>query len=1032
MENYLRNEEWQLIVKNSSLDKVISSLVNNNNNIMASIGAILNLLNNRRHVEEASTLLDELLPFINPSVLIEFYQDFIVSLLNAEAFNTLARVIYSLPPHLFKEEAVKNALLHLDEEYLIIACRPKSPMLQNTKDDARIQIIKNRKLSLETVVALSSQNCLTKQLSIDLLLPFIQQLQKKHAYSIYQCLRSISASPKQMNLIISNLPTKPGQSICLAGLLNNVNNCHNYSLIVCNLIQGMFEPEKEFLKSILKLIVDPVNDVNLLDNNIVTVLQFVNTNLTNIKYLHCWDFMVLYLARLIITWKREFITTHTNCDCTRCLIKKEIRHCLTILGSLKSTHFPYEKELEVALKAFFSILPIEEISNCFELQQMDWPWFYLSKYPIGSNLEYVVAHILPLHDHFNNYSVQVAAETDKKKFEFLANQVFDVVVQSCTFANNLNQGYTLLGQQFNLLMQSHPKFVSLLFIKLKQSFDKITNEEITMYQADLINQESITSVKSYFSSSMKLVMPMMLNKFLETVDPSTKQHLISAIIAVVPTCPVAVLQSITVPALAQVDSYLLSIDPSSMNQSNNPIINISNVLDICDILAILTKYVRSDDLYATTKQLLVIKDAQLQKRGYRLMEHFIPFVNVNDASLVITQIEQQHCLARKERCKILQTLVENIPESTYLEPPTDAFLKLLSEIIYATKENNEKSRSAALHALNMICINYSKCGKIEIFINIVASGMVNANTTFISASIVALSRAVYAAKNELTTAYLMGIYDALRHYYTVNQKAIIKSIFIFVKVMVNTVDSSELKQVLSGIGADFAWIPDRNKMKQLIQRVLKKLSRTELLQVLPEQYHKMIKNIVKEQRKMENIQLNDDKTVVRFNKEFNEIANDGNSVFTTRTNKSVFDRVTLNDANAMDINEIHLQGKKTKNMESLESMFTTLDGKYVINDMEEEVENDKEVVEEDLVREMMTSNEMGKRKGLSVVFENTHKKRKQEDEEDAKDVLKVKKSKKKKVKFQDTIGKAYRSKKGKGDVKKSGQLDPYAYIPLGK
>eukprot|EP00835_Amoeboradix_gromovi_P000141 NODE_5_length_49639_cov_0.484336.p3 type:complete len:1038 gc:universal NODE_5_length_49639_cov_0.484336:33373-30260(-) len=1035
-DDFKQDTDWHAIVKNSSLHDTINSIINRNVNLMAWVGALLNLLNNRHHVEESANLFDDLLPFISPYALVEFYQDFIVSLLNAEAYPTLARVIHRLPSHLYNEESIKDALLNMDEGSLIIACLPKPPMLQNTKDDPRIEYLKSRKLSLETVVALSSQKCLSNKMSIDLLLPYIRQLQKKHAYSIYQCLRTLNATPAQMNLIISNLPTKPGQSICLAGLLNNISSCRNYSLIVCGLIQGMFEPEKEFLKSILKLILDPIKDINQVDNSIVQVLEFININLSNIKFLFCWDFMVLYLGRLIITWNRTFITTHAQCECTLCLIKRQIRQSLSVLGTLKSSNFPYERELEIALKSFFSILPIEEISCSFELNQMDWPWYYLTKYPIASNFEYVLTNILPMYEYFINYSLEVASVADKKKFEFLSEQVLDVVVQSCTFPSNLHQGYTLLGKQFNVLVNSHPKFISLVLIKIKQSYDKITNNELTPDQALLLAgiSDEITKTKLYFSSSMKFVMPTLLNKYLDSVDPSLKTFLKSAIIAIVPTCPQDVLQQICTPAISQIGSFIKSQSSDLMQDDSTT--NVDKILDICDILVILAAFSDSSHFYSTAKQLLLMRDPKLQKKGYRLLEPLIPSLGIDTAMNTISQVDHQKCLARKERCRVLEIIVQNIPDDWYVVEPNDEFLKLISEIIYATKENSEKARTSALNAINLMCLGYSKLGKIEDFINVIAAGMVNSKTIFISASILALSRAIYASKSNLDSQYLMNIYDAIRHYYKSNQKAITKSIFIYIKIMLSIVDTADIKAVLRKIGPDFSLMQDRNKIKQLMQRLLKKISRTELLEIMPTEYHKSISNIVKEQRKMERTQTNGDKTVVKFDKEFNDIAFDGNSVFTAKTNKTVFDKVTLNDIDVLDINDIPFEIKDKKDLGTLESMFKQLDGKYVINEdeyKEEVIENNPE----DLIKELMTSREMGSRRGTTVTFQNMNKKRKQHDEEfeddpEVKSKLKKNNSKKRKVKFSDTIGKAYRSKKGKGDVKKSGQLDPYAYIPLGK
>ena len=952
--------DWMSIIRKSNILDTLNKVVGEDRSLMAYIGAILNMLNNKSYVTDCSELLDNLMMYIKPAVLVQFYNDFIVCLLNSESFDTLARFIHILPSHLHSADIVKQSLLEMNEESLVLACLPKPPLLKNSSTDERVMTIKDRKLQLETIVALISRNCITTQLSVGLLLPYVQQLQKKHIYSIYQALRTLKATPKQMNEIIRNLPTKSGQSICLAGLLNNTTSCKHFCLIFCNLIQGLFEQEKEFIVSILSLIIVPISNVDHLDNNIIDLFHFITNCLNDIKFLHCWDVLVMFIEKTVLAWERNYFNDHSQCNCTQCQLKSVLVSTLTLLGSKKS-NFPYLKELESCLITFFKIWPIELLSKSFELQSMDWPWHYLSKYPKKSNFLFVIEQLLPCHDLFNNMSLQAANDTDKKQFEVLAQQVHSVVVQSSVEPLSFQEGYSLLGSQFEMLLQAHPKFCCSLFSKLSCVDD------------------------SFFIESLSFVMPLLLNRYVRSVDPSLKDHLKSTLNHLCPICPKLVLSQIVEPVLLECQN------------------NIETKSDLLDILVIISKSYSSQQLVQLTLYLLETKLSNLQKRGYKLM------INLYNDTLLeaILNINQEDCTARKERSSLLEHIIQQLPSTVYEQAPSNIILQLLSECICSMKENNEKCRQHALNGINFLCVGYANSP--QLLINCIASGMVHSDTNFISASIIAISKSIYAAQMT-DLAYLVTLYDAFKRYYTLNNKGILKSIMVYIKIIISLLEFDSLFSFLKHVKPDFIH-HDRNKMQQLVSKLSKRMSKEELLQVLPEQHHKLMKNVLKEQRKTENKQV-DVATVGRFNKAFNDVAN---SVFTAKTTKTVYDRITMNE-------EMEITQKSTFN---LQDEYDMKDGKLII----EEKNDNKAESPEDLVREMMTSNEMYKRKGLSVRFANTVKKSK-EDDLDTEIDSKVKKIKKKSKKGMKSIGNNYKSKRGKGDIKKSGQLDPYAYIPL--
>ncbi|KAL8710699.1 MAG: hypothetical protein Q9220_004717 [cf. Caloplaca sp. 1 TL-2023] len=280
-------------------------------------------------------------------------------------------------------------------------------------------------------------------------------------------------------------------------------------------------------------------------------------------------------------------------------------------------------------------------------------------------------------------------------------------------------------------------------------------------------------------------------------------------------------------------------------------------------------------LFNLTSRILPLKsDPQLQKKVYKLLPRLATSANGALAlgqrnqdlqSLLLTSAPTAAAPARRDRLLAIATVINHLPQTNLHFIPS-----VLSEAVIATKEVNEKARSAAFDLLVLMArkmieggtIDQSKIphmdaqapttqASLEEFFTMVSAGLVGSTPHMVSASITALTRVLYEFHGELPLNVIEDLVSTLTLFLTSNNREIVRSCLGFMKVVIVSLPSElvqpRLKELIPGL---LSWSKEhksrfRAKVKHILERALRRFGSTEMEKWCPEDGKKLLHNIRK-------------------------------------------------------------------------------------------------------------------------------------------------------------------------------------------
>ncbi|KAL8901420.1 MAG: hypothetical protein Q9192_000571 [Flavoplaca navasiana] len=330
-----------------------------------------------------------------------------------------------------------------------------------------------------------------------------------------------------------------------------------------------------------------------------------------------------------------------------------------------------------------------------------------------------------------------------------------------------------------------------------------------------------------------------------------------------------------------------SIQPQPMKQhskdtsSNQMPPTTHTLMDLIITLSIYLPLATFVQLSTLTSRILPLtKDPQLQKKAYKLLPRLATSDNGALAlgsrskdlqSLLLTSAATASAPARRDRLLSLATIVNHLPNSDLHFIPA-----ILSEAVIATKESNEKARSAAFDLLVLMgrkmgeggTIEQSKIphmdaaaltveASLEEFFTMVSAGLVGETPHMISASITALTRILYEFHKQLPRTVIEDLVSTLTLFLTSNNREVVRSCLGFTKVIVVSLPTEVVQPKLQAlVPGVLGWSKEhksrfRAKVKHIIERMIRRFGIEEVEQWCPEDGKKLVQNIrkTKERRK---------------------------------------------------------------------------------------------------------------------------------------------------------------------------------------
>ncbi|KAL8934930.1 MAG: hypothetical protein Q9216_005661, partial [Gyalolechia sp. 2 TL-2023] len=331
------------------------------------------------------------------------------------------------------------------------------------------------------------------------------------------------------------------------------------------------------------------------------------------------------------------------------------------------------------------------------------------------------------------------------------------------------------------------------------------------------------------------------------------------------------------------ETALIEITPQPHNMKQQPKEIPSNqmpptshtLMDLIITLSIYLPLSSFPQLFDLTSRILPLtQDPQLQKKAYKLLPRlatspsgFLALQTRNQdlQSLLLSSASTTSAPARRDRLLAIAATIEHLP-------PTDLHFipALLSEVVIATKESNEKARTAAFDLLVLMARKMIQGGTIEQsriphmgptaltapasleeFFTMISAGLVGSTPHMVSASITALTRVLYEFHPQLGQEVIEDLVSTLDLFLESNNREIVRSCLGFTKVAIVSLPLDlvrpRLKTLVPGL---LGWSKEhknrvRARVKHVLERAVRRFGAQEVERWCPEEGKKLISNIRK-------------------------------------------------------------------------------------------------------------------------------------------------------------------------------------------
>ncbi|KAI4136216.1 MAG: hypothetical protein L6R39_007842, partial [Caloplaca ligustica] len=267
-------------------------------------------------------------------------------------------------------------------------------------------------------------------------------------------------------------------------------------------------------------------------------------------------------------------------------------------------------------------------------------------------------------------------------------------------------------------------------------------------------------------------------------------------------------------------------------------------------------------------------DPQLQKKAYKLLPRLatspngiiaLQTRNQDLQSLLLASASSASAPARRDRLLALAATITHLPQTDLHFIPS-----VLSEVVIAAKEVNEKARAAAFDLLVLMGRKMSEGGTIEQakiphmdpaahtaeasleeFFTMVSAGLVGSTPHMVSASITALTRVLYEFHAQLKRSVIEDLVSTLDLFLTSSNREIVRSCLGFTKVAIVTLPDEVVRPRLGSLVPGLmSWSREhksrfRAKVKHILERAIRRFGYEAVERCCPEDGKKLIHNIRK-------------------------------------------------------------------------------------------------------------------------------------------------------------------------------------------
>lgn len=299
---------------------------------------------------------------------------------------------------------------------------------------------------------------------------------------------------------------------------------------------------------------------------------------------------------------------------------------------------------------------------------------------------------------------------------------------------------------------------------------------------------------------------------------------------------------------------------------------------LMDLIITISPYLPRDSYRSLFRmaEIMINKDndPQLQKKAYKLIPRLAESETGKAAltdrngelqQLLLQSAEKASQPAKRDRLLAISQVIESLPQSDLHFIPS-----ILSEVVIATKESNEKAREAGFGLLVAMGEKMANGGQVvqtkvpnmpadaptveaslEEYFTMVSAGLAATSPHMISASITAVTRILYQFHAQISNETISSLLEVMDIFLQNPNREIVQSVLGFVKVEVLSLSESMIRPRLKTLLANLmVWSHEHKahfkvKVKHIVERMVRKFGVEEVERACPADDRKLITNIRK-------------------------------------------------------------------------------------------------------------------------------------------------------------------------------------------
>uniref|UniRef100_A0A2K5F4J1 Ribosomal RNA processing 12 homolog n=1 Tax=Aotus nancymaae TaxID=37293 RepID=A0A2K5F4J1_AOTNA len=744
-----------------------------------------------------------------------------------------------------------------------------------------------------------------------------------------------------------------------------------------------------------------------------------------------------------------------------------MRKCLQSLCDLRlSPHFPHTAALDQAVGAAVTSMGPEVVLQAVPLEidgseeTLDFPRSWLlpviRDHVQETRLGFFTTYFLPLANILKSKAMDLAQAghtVESKIYDTLQWQIWTLLPGFCTRPTDVAASFKGLARTLGMAISERPDLRITVCQALRTLITKGCEAE-----AD----------RAEVSRFAKNFLPILFNLYGQPVADGDTPAPRRAVLETVRTY-------LTITDTQLVNSLLEKASEKVLDPASSDFTRLS-VLDLVVALAPCADEAAISKLYSTIRPYLESKTHGVQKKAYRVLEEVCAspqgpgalFVQSHLEDLkktLLDSLQSTSSPAKRPRLKCLIHIVRK------LSAEHEEFITaLVPEVILCTKEVSVGARKNAFALLVEMGHAFLRLGwgstpqkrwrelcALQRYLVLIYPGLVGA-VTMVSCSILALTHLLFEFKGLMGTSTVEQLLENVCLLLASRTRDVVKSALGFIKVVVTVMGVAHLAKhvqlVMEAIGklSDDMRRHFRMKLRNLFTKFIRKFGFELVKRLLPEEYHKVLVNIRKAEARAKRHRALSQAAAEEEEEEEDEEPAQGKG--------DSIEEILADSEDEDDEEEERSRGKEQRKLAQQRGRAWLKEGggDEPLNFL------DPKVAQRVLATQPGPGRGRKKDHGFKVSAdgrliikeeEDTHK---MEEEEGAKGGAQRKKHQKLKhqkeaeeeelemppqyqaggsgihrpVAKKAMPGAEYKAKKAKGDVKRKGRPDPYAYIPLNR